>query len=61
MAESTAALEDPIRKPALVQGDNDFTSVTDIVCKVAETPKPPKAWYVTFTVALGLAARVLSS
>ena len=54
MAESTAVFEDPIRKPALVQGDNDFSSVTDIICKVAETPKPPKAWYVTFTIALGL-------
>ena len=54
MAESTAVLEDPIRKPALVQGDNDFTSITNIVCKVAETPKPPKAWYVTFGISLGL-------
>ena len=54
MAESTGVLEDPIRKPALVQGDNDFTSITNIVCKVTETPKPPKAWYVTFSIALGL-------
>ena len=54
MADGVAVVDDPIRKPPLVQGENDFASVTDIVCQVSETPKPPKAWYVTFAAALGL-------
>ena len=39
---------------ALVQGDNDFHSVTETVCGVLEAPKPPKSWYVIFTIAVGL-------
>jgi Ni/Fe-hydrogenase subunit HybB-like protein len=37
---------------ALVQGENDFNSVTETVCGVLEAPKPPKAWYVIFGTAL---------
>ena len=39
---------------ALVQGNNDLHSVTETVCGVLEAPKPPKSWYVIFTLALGL-------
>jgi Ni/Fe-hydrogenase subunit HybB-like protein len=39
---------------ALVQGDNDLHSVTEIVCGVLEAPKQPKSWYLIFTIALGL-------
>ncbi len=45
-------IEDPTRRPTLVLGDNDFTSVTDTVCGIAERPKPPRAWYVAFTISV---------
>ncbi len=39
---------------ALVQGDNDLHSVTETVCGVLEAPKPPKAWYPIFGIAVAL-------
>ncbi len=31
-----------------------FRAITDTVCWVSENPKPPKAWYIALTIALGL-------
>lgn len=39
---------------SLVQGENDLHSVTETVCGVLEASKPPKSWYLIFTVAVGL-------
>ena len=41
-------LEDPTRRAPLVLGGNDFTSVTEKVCSIAERPRPPRAWYIAF-------------
>ena len=46
-----AAMPEEIRPPALVQGKNDFDSVTEIVSRVAEH-KPPRAWYIAFSIAV---------
>ncbi|UCG32939.1 MAG: polysulfide reductase NrfD, partial [Phycisphaerales bacterium] len=43
-------IEDPTRRPALVLGGHDFTTVTEKVCSIAERPKPPRAWYVAFAI-----------
>ncbi len=50
---STASIDNlDIFPEALVQGENDFHSVTETVCGVLEAPKPPKSWYVIFTIAV---------
>ncbi len=49
-------IEDPTRRAPLVLGDNDFTSVTEKVCGLAERPKPPRAWYIAFTIAASATA-----
>jgi len=43
-------VEDPTRRAPLVLGDNDFTTVTETVCSIAERPKPPRAWYIAFAI-----------
>jgi len=47
--------EDPTRRAPLVLNHTEFGTVTDEVCWVNESPKPPLAWYVTLVVAIGLA------
>lgn len=34
----------------LVEGNHDYRTVTDTVCKIAEKPRPPKAWYIAFAI-----------
>jgi molybdopterin-containing oxidoreductase family membrane subunit len=60
-------LETPGRRAPLVLGGHDYTSVTQVVCDVAEAPKPPLAWYIAFTIStsatalfLGLAGYLVS-
>jgi molybdopterin-containing oxidoreductase family membrane subunit len=36
------------------KGDNPFAQITDNISRVAEAPRPPKAWYIAFAIALGL-------
>lgn len=48
------AEEDPRRRPDLVIGDNNFETVTDKVCRIAEVPRPPRAWYVAFSISVPL-------
>jgi len=47
--------EDPTRRAPLVLNHDSFGSVTREVCWVNEMPKPPKAWYITFAIAVALA------
>ena len=42
--------DDPTRRAPLVVGGNDFSTVTEKVCGILETPRPPKAWYVAFAI-----------
>src|SRR6187401_1393313 len=44
--------ENPFVEPP--GGDNPFAKITDNVWRVAGAPRPPKAWYVAFGVALTL-------
>jgi Ni/Fe-hydrogenase subunit HybB-like protein len=52
-------IEDPTHRAPLVVGDNDFSTVTEKVCRIAERPKPPRAWYIAFTVAASGTAMLL--
>ena len=45
--------ENPLRRAPLVEGHNDFTSVTDIIARVVEK-KTPKGWYLMFGAAIAL-------
>ncbi|MEM7227755.1 MAG: NrfD/PsrC family molybdoenzyme membrane anchor subunit [Planctomycetota bacterium] len=47
--------EDPTRRAPLVLNHDNFGSVTREICWVNESPKPPKAWYVTMGISLMLA------
>ncbi len=48
------AIERPGVNPPLILGDNDFTTVTDKICGIAERPKPPRAWYLAIAVSISL-------
>jgi Ni/Fe-hydrogenase subunit HybB-like protein len=41
--------------PPWIEGDNDYRSVTDKVCRIAENPRPPLAWFAGFALAASLA------
>jgi Ni/Fe-hydrogenase subunit HybB-like protein len=45
---------DPAQRTPLITGDNDFASVTEKVCRLAEQPTPPRAWYIAFAFSLSL-------
>ncbi len=45
---------DPRRRAPLVSGSQDYVSITETVCGVAERKRPPKAWYVAFAISAGL-------
>ena len=45
--------ENPLVRPPLVEGKNDFTSVTNIVAGVAES-RTPRGWYLMFGIAIAL-------
>ena len=51
--------DSPLARAPLVTGQHDFTSITDTVCRVAET-SPSRAWYIGFTVSLGLTGLLFS-
>ena len=46
--------ERPGQRAPLVTGGHDYASVTDTVCAVWEAPRPPRAWYFAFAIALAL-------
>jgi molybdopterin-containing oxidoreductase family membrane subunit len=33
-------------------GDNPFAQITDVVVRIVETPKPPRAWYIALAISL---------
>jgi molybdopterin-containing oxidoreductase family membrane subunit len=43
------------------QGDNVFARITDNVSRIAENPRPPKAWYIAFGIAQLLLLTFLGS
>jgi molybdopterin-containing oxidoreductase family membrane subunit len=46
--------DDPTRRAPLIIGGNDFASVTEKVCALAERSKPTRAWYVAFGISCAL-------
>ena len=50
----------PGRRAPLVIGEHDYTSVTDVVCSLAEQTKPPLAWYIAFGISSALAAMLFA-
>ncbi len=42
--------DDPRRRAPLVLGHEEFSSVTEAICRVNEAPRPPRAWYVAFAI-----------
>jgi molybdopterin-containing oxidoreductase family membrane subunit len=46
--------DDPTRRAPLVLGGNDFASITDKICALAERKRPSTAWYVAFGVSCAL-------
>ena len=53
MASAAAALEPVDRRVPLVEGGEDFASITELVAGPAETP-PPIGWYIVFGISLSL-------
>ena len=51
--------QDPTRRAPLVLGRQDFESVTESVCRLAERPRAPTGWYVAFAVSVGLTGVLL--
>ncbi|MHC4219537.1 MAG: NrfD/PsrC family molybdoenzyme membrane anchor subunit, partial [Planctomycetota bacterium] len=45
-------LDDPTRRAPLVLNHDDFGSVTDKICSVNEDLRDPRAWYITFAIAV---------
>src|SRR3972149_5435126 len=47
---------DPTHRAPLTTGSQNFASVTDIVCRMPEQTKTPKAWFVAFAICSALTA-----
>ncbi len=54
VGEYDNTIDDPKQRAPLVLGDQNFGSVTDTVCHVAEAYRPPTAWYVAFAISSSL-------
>jgi Ni/Fe-hydrogenase subunit HybB-like protein len=46
------AMEAEVKRFALVKGTNDFTTVTQTVCGIIESPDVPRAWYIAFGISV---------
>ncbi|MFH0793336.1 MAG: NrfD/PsrC family molybdoenzyme membrane anchor subunit [bacterium] len=44
--------DDPRHRAPLILGDQDFGTVTDTVCGIAEMPTTPRAWYIAFGISV---------
>jgi len=47
-------LNDPRQRAPLIIGSADYASITDDVCRIAEQYRPPRSWYVAFTISVAL-------
>lgn len=45
-----STLNDPRMRTPLINGHDDYASITETVCRVAEREKTPKAWYIAFSI-----------
>lgn len=53
--------DDPRRRAPLVLGSPTYHGVTESVCRVVETPKPPIGWYIGFAISASLLAAGLAA
>ncbi len=44
-----------------LKAENAFAQITENVCRIAETPKPPKAWYIAFAIASSIMVMFFAS
>ncbi|NUQ61611.1 MAG: polysulfide reductase NrfD [Pirellulales bacterium] len=51
--------DDPRRRAPLTMGGQTLTSITETVARIAERPRPPRAWYVAFAVSSTLTAALI--
>ena len=49
-----AAVSDVEVFQVLPKGDNRLAQITDNVCRVTETPRPPKAWFIALGISLSM-------
>ena len=56
---SAASQFNPFQAPP--KGDNTFAQITDNVTRIMEAPKPPRAWYIAFGIALSMLTMFLGS
>jgi len=61
LATPDNTMQDPTRRAPLVLGRQDFESVTESVCRLAERPRAPTGWYVAFVVSAGLTGVLFAS
>ncbi len=54
VGEIDNTLDIPGQRAALITGGHDFGSVTDTVAAVWEAPRPPRAWYIAFSISVTL-------
>jgi len=47
--------EDPTKRAPLVLRHETFNAVTEDICRVNESPRPPRAWYIAFGISVVLA------
>ena len=53
--------QDPARRARLVLGEANPATVTQIVCGIAERPRPPLAWYVVFAISATLTVALFAA
>ena len=56
MAVVDNTFNDPTQRAPLVTGPADLTTVTNTVCEIAERYRPPRSWYVAFTISVSVLA-----
>ena len=44
----------PGQPAVLVTGEHDLASLTEVVSRIAEAPRPPRAWYIAFGITVTL-------
>ena len=49
-------VEDPRQRSPLVLGHTDFGTVTEEICYVNESPKPPRCWYISLAISAVVAS-----
>lgn len=59
-ASLESSYDDPKVRPPLVLGQPSFSDITETVCRIAERPRPPLWWTVSFAVSLFFAVVLLA-